>query len=1050
MNIQSQLNESRATRSLLIAIFALLLCKVGYSQEIPPPVDRDVDFASDIQPILQARCWSCHGAEKQESGLRLDRSEAAFIGGDSGKAILRNDSAKSLLIQHVSGVDPDHIMPPEGQRLSSEQIGLLRTWIDRGATWPESATTEKNNHWAYQPLKRVVPPNSPNASGHDWVVNPIDHFVLEKLQSEGIRPSSQADRYTLLRRLSLDLTGLLPTIEQVDAFVGDNNPNAYEVVVDRLLDSPHFGERWGRHWLDMARYADSDGYEKDNPRPDAYRWRDWVIDAINSDMPFDQFTIEQLAGDLLPEATDMQRLATAFHRQTLTNTEGGTDQEQFRVEACFDRTETTGAVWLGLTVGCARCHTHKYDAITQREYYQLFSFFNNGDEQTHVVPKSAEEVEAYRTEKAKFDVELSDAKAAFSSAEFIKAEENWEKEAVEKQKTVEQFERQRRYLENPSYKCDNSQVSFQSLKDGSFLVSGDKPVVADYTIAGQVKDARIQVVRLDLLTDKSLPKKGPGRAENGNFVISEIAIESSDSSDFSNPKQWEFQSAKADHEQNGFPASKAIDGKATDGGWAIANESGKPHWAEFQLKEPIEFKQPTYIRVRLLQQHGTQHTVGRCKIAFQPEASPESSLPEKIAKLILTPRDQRTESQQQELNEHFGHLNPSTKKAAKAIDELKKKEPAKPEVVARVLVQRTKDPRKTMVLRRGEFLEPITDAEVQPAGFATLPKLQTRLPVGDRLDLAQWLVSKENPLTPRVTVNHVWRLLFGTGIVKTANDFGVRGELPTHPELLDWLAAEFVGLDDGQPKTMKAWSRKSLIKTIVMSATYRQSSEYRSDLLEIDPQNRLLARQNRLRVEGEIVRDISLDVAGLLSRKVGGPSVYPLLPSGIAELSYAGNFKWNLSEGADKYRRGMYTFFKRTAPHPNLITFDCPDANLTCVDRSKSNTPLQALVALNNESFSEAARALAARALSSNSDLSDADRLTLAFRWCVARPPSEFEVAELEKLLKESLQWYQTHPEDAKKLVGSTKVQGLSPEMIAAWIATSRILINLDEFITRE
>ncbi len=1039
-------------KSLLITIYVGMLCYSANAQEVPAALSRDVDFTQDIQPILQARCWSCHGAEKQESGLRLDLREAAFIGGDSGKAILPNDSAKSLLIHHVSGVDPDHIMPPEGQRLTAEQIGLIRTWIDRGAKWPDLQASEKSKHWAYQPLK---PTARAEVKADDWAINPIDHFVLSKLQSHGLSPSPQADRYTLLRRLSLDLIGLLPTVEQVDAFVNDKRPNAYEVVVDRLLESPHFGERWGRHWLDMARYADSDGYEKDNPRPDAYRWRDWVIDAINSDMPFDQFTIEQLAGDLLPEATDMQRLATAFHRQTLTNTEGGTDQEQFRVEACFDRTETTGAVWLGLTVGCARCHSHKYDAITQREYYQLYAFFNNGDEQTQVVPKSADELESYRVAKAKFDSELSQAQSALMSAEFMQAELAWEKETLQKLDTKKKFELARRLLENPLFQCDQEHIAFKLLKDGSFLVSGENPVAADYTITGQLQDTTVQVMRLDLLTDKSLPKKGPGRADNGNFVISEVVVESSQTTDFSNAKPWKFQSAKADHEQTGFPATKAIDGKVTDGGWAIAGEFGKGHWAEFQLNEPIAFEKPTYVRVRMLQQHGTNHTVGRCKISFQAELSPESNLPEKIIKTLLIPQDKRSDTQQQELIEHFSHLNPFSKGAAKAIDELKKKEPPKPEVVARVFVQRTKDPRKTMVLRRGEFLEPMVDAEVQPSGFSTLPKLQTRLPVGDRLDLAQWLVSKENPITPRVTVNHVWRLLFGTGIVKTASDFGVRGDPPTHPELLDWLAAQFVGLDvtgmdDGQPTTIKAWSRKSLIKTIVMSATYRQSSEYRNDVIEIDPQNQLLARQNRMRVEGEIVRDISLDVAGLLSRKVGGPSVYPLLPPGIAELSYAGNFKWNLSEGADRYRRGMYTFFKRTAPHPNLITFDCPDANLTCVDRSKSNTPLQALVAMNNESFAEAARALAARALNDNLNSNDTDRLALAFRWCVARPPTEFEVTELEKLLNESRHWYEAHPDDAKKLVGSTKVDGRSAETIAAWITTARILINLDEFITRE
>ncbi len=349
---------------------------------------RSIDFERDIKPLFAKHCISCHGKEKQESGFRLDRRQAALLGGDNGVAIHAGKSSESRLIQFVQGDDPDRIMPPDGPRLSQEEIALLRAWIDAGATWPTSddQSTNEVNHWAYQPLTITSLPEVQNKT---WPRNAIDYFILANLESKQIGPSREADRHTLIRRLSLDLTGLLPSVDDVQAFVNDSRPNAYEVLVDRLLDSPHFGERWARHWLDMARYADSDGYEKDNPRPDAYRYRDWVIDAINDDMPFDQFTIEQLAGDLLPDATPLQRLATAFHRQTLTNTEGGTDQEQFRVEACFDRTETTGAIWLGLTVGCARCHSHKYDAISQREYYQMFAFFNNADEQTHSFPNHA-------------------------------------------------------------------------------------------------------------------------------------------------------------------------------------------------------------------------------------------------------------------------------------------------------------------------------------------------------------------------------------------------------------------------------------------------------------------------------------------------------------------------------------------------------------------------------------------------------------------------------------------------------------------------------------
>lgn len=1033
--------------SLLLWVCCAML-QPASAAEIPAAVQRDVDFVSDVQPILQARCWSCHGEEKQESGLRLDVRQDAFLGGDSGKVIVPSDGAGSKLVQYVAGVDPDHQMPPEGKPLTTEQIGVLRAWIDRGARWPDSASLAKqNNHWAYQPLGHYRPPHH---TDDNWSLNAIDQLILAKLRERNIHPSMTADRSTLIRRLNLDLLGLLPTLDEVDAFVNDSHPRAYEALVDRLLDSPHFGERWGRHWLDMARYADSDGYEKDNARPDAYRWRDWVIDAINSDMPFDQFTIEQLAGDLLPAATDMQRLATAFHRQTLTNTEGGTDQEQFRVEACFDRTETTGAVWLGLTVGCARCHSHKYDAVSQREYYQLFAFFNNGDEQTHVVPKSQADIEAYREAKEKFDVEW-----ALASEKLLRQQEQlgdalsaWESAMqVELAKAAKSpFEQVA--LRDAKIHNDGQPLTFKSLDDGSVLVSGDNLPSADYRLEAQLAAGRFAVLRLDALSDKSLPAKGPGLSKNGNFVLSEVSLETSATSDFAQPRRWTFSQATADHSQKGFEIEQAFDGQPGTG-WAIAPEFGKNHWAELRLSETLELAEPTYIRLRLLQQHGTMHNLGRFKISLQSDWTPAVTLPKEVATILAIEAAQRSEAQRQALLDYYSGLDATTKPLVEALEQLKKREPAKPELTVRVLAQRTQEPRKTLVLRRGEFLEPMLDAEVQPGGLSVLPPMLPRQPVGDRMDLAQWLVSTENPLTPRVTVNHVWRLLFGAGIVKTANDFGVRGDAPSHPELLDWLAREFIGIN-GQHSSgqVKAWSRKSLIRLIVMSATYRQSSALRRELMDIDPQNRWLARQNRLRVEGEIVRDISLDAAGLLSRKIGGPSVYPALPPGIAELSYAGNFKWTLSEGADRYRRGMYTFFKRTSPHPNLITFDCPDANLVCVDRNKSNTPLQALVSLNNESFAEAARALAKRVLAVQGD--DTARITTAFRLCMARSPSDYEQSQLSQLLADVRQYYAAHPDEAGRLVGNLAAPNTSVDVNAAWVSTCRIMINLDEFITRE
>ncbi len=1071
-----------ATGIVATGIVATSVVATGVvAAELPPAANRPIDFARDIKPLLSKHCWSCHGAETRESGLRLDTASGLLAGGDTGKAVVSGKSAESRLIQYIAGLDPKKRMPPDGDALSAEAIGLFRAWIDQGTVWPESEnpTAAKNTHWAYQPLRPAAPPAVNLA---DWPVNPIDRFVLAELEKRGLRPSPEADRTTLVRRLSLDLLGLLPSVAEVDAFVSDRNENAYERLVDRLLDSPHFGERWGRHWLDMARYADSDGYEKDNPRPDAYRWRDWVINAINTDLPFDQFTIEQLAGDLLPNATPMQRLATAFHRQTLTNTEGGTDQEQWRVEACFDRTETTGAVWLGLTVGCARCHSHKYDAISQREYYQLFAVFNNGDEQTTVVPKSDAEVAAYARAKADHDAAVAVLTDRIRAAQASQAAAygEWETQAQQAVAAHRANPLALHPLDNAAVASD-SELAFKRLDDSSWLVSGPNPEKAVYTLHGMIQRAGINGIRLDALADDSLPAKGPGRVAHGNFVLSELTLEVAKQSDFSDARKLALRDVRADIEQEPksakpWLAPHAIDGK-DETGWAISPQFGKSHWWTAALSEPLDATGTLHIRVRISQQHGQQHTIGRFKVTLQTGSPLSDAYPDAIAKTLAVPPDQRTADQRQQLLDHFSRSTAPTKGLFAELDELRKKEPAKAELPVRVLAQRVQNPRKTFVFRRGEFLHPITELETVPGGLATLPPLAARPgnAMADRMDLARWLVSPENPLTPRVTANHIWRQLFGVGLVRTPGDFGVRGERPSHPELLDWLAADFIAggtapsaaavgttagngaVASGSPANgapasgaARPWSRKALIKRIVMSATYRQSSRQRRELNDIDPQNRLLARQNRLRVEGEIVRDISLDAAGQLSRKVGGPSVYPPLPAGIAELSYAGNFKWNVSTGEDRYRRGMYTFFKRTSPHPNLTTFDCPDANLACLERRASNTPLQALTTLNNESFAEAARAFAQRILTTASMASDSERLAQAFRICVARAPQLEETRQLEELLAASTAWYAERPEQARELAGPAAVAGVPPERQAAWVATTRVLLNLDEFVTRE
>ncbi|MCC6510740.1 MAG: DUF1549 domain-containing protein, partial [Pirellulaceae bacterium] len=663
------------------------------ADELSPATQRSVDYQSDIQPLLKKHCVNCHGSDKQESGLRLDARTPALQGGDSGKAITVGNSAESRLIRYVAGLDPDHLMPPEGPRLTADQIGLLRIWIDRGAEWPESTSTTANlsNHWAYQPIRRVTPPTvdlpAPPAGAPPRVpINPIDQFIIAKQIPLGLELSPEADRYTLIRRLSLDLLGLLPSVEQVDAFVNDTRPQAYEMLVDQLLKSPHFGERWGRHWLDMARYADSDGYEKDNARPDAYRWRDWVIDAINADLPFDQFTIEQLAGDLLPNANDMQRLATAFHRQTLTNTEGGTDQEQFRVEACFDRTETTGAVWLGLTVGCARCHTHKYDAITQREYYQLFSFYNNGDEKTHVVPKSVTEIRDYEVAKLAYDQQLAmlESQLAEAQKELGPALVAWEADTHKllAEQAAQPFAR--KTLESISANAEGD-VTLAAQKDHSLLASGKNPDTSVYTIIAKTNVA-FDTLRLDALSDKSLPAKGPGRVAHGNFVLSEITLESSASEDFASATPLPLESATSDHAQADKPwlAKNAIDGDSTTG-WAIGPQYGQNHWAEFRLKEPQSAQADKYLRIRLVQQYGKQHTLGRFKLSVQTGTEPAIVIPPNIVKILGIAPAERKEKQRNELLQHFSQQAPATKPLHEKIEELKKQAPAKPELTVRVL-----------------------------------------------------------------------------------------------------------------------------------------------------------------------------------------------------------------------------------------------------------------------------------------------------------------------------------------------------------------------------
>jgi len=999
-------------------------------------VFADVDFDRDVRPILAEKCLVCHGPDDAQGGLRLTSlDEASRELSSGGIAIVAGDPDASEAIVRILHDDPDEVMPPpdKAESLTAEEKEILREWIVAGADWP--------GHWAYEPLDVSGPEGLDREIGDTAVRNPIDSFVLRRLDEEGIVPSPPASPEKLFRRLRIDLTGLAPGEAELADFlaVWKTDPDAaYAEAVDRLLGEKSFGERWGRHWLDRARYADSDGYEKDRNRPNAWRYRDWVIDAINRDMPFDEFTERQFAGDLLPGANTDDRLATAFNRQTLTNTEGGTDKEQWRVAAVMDRTETMGTVWLGLTLSCARCHTHKYDSITQEEYFRLYAYFNNGDETETLVPRSAEALAVWEKGVKRHRERVTEMEKTVTAIERMVVEQlpAWENRVREQ---LQAAGGEQAFVSLPVKKASApKKVALRMREDGTIHVTGDNPEAATYVLEGVLAPGAYTGLQLDVLCELAPGETGPGRSDHGNFVLNRITMRIGD-------EDVVFGGAGASHAQKGFPAAAALDDNAKAGregtGWAVAPRQGENHSAGFGFAEPAVIEEETPYRLELIQNYGTRHTIGRFRVRAMTRPT-EWLVPAEVRSVLEGAGEDRTGEEMRVVLSHFFSVHPETRKARSALDTLREAVPPRPDMKVRVLSERTHEPRTTHILHRGEFKEPRD--EVTAGTLAVLPPVEHRGERGDRLDLARWLVSGENPLPPRVVANQVWAYLFGEGLVATVNDFGVRGERPSHPDLLDWLAAEFV---------RSGWSRKELIRTIVLSSTYRQSSTHRPELESIDPKNRLLARQNRFRVEAETVRDLSLSVAGLLSGRVGGPSVFPPMPDGVADVNYNSAFAWKTSSGSDRYRRGLYTFFKRTAPHPNLMTFDCPDSNVTCVQRTRSNTPLAALITLNNEVFHEAAVGLAVRVLRSSESGGDRERLEEAFVWAMAREARAGEIDPLVDLLRASRNHYDSHPGDAALLLeglpAASKVEA-GPIELASWTATTRVLLNLDEFLTRE
>ena len=972
-----------------------------------------IDFQKKVQPIFAEHCLECHGTDTAKGGLALTSLKAATKTLESGQQAIvpgKPDTSEALLRMTTSHADD--VMPPpkKSKRPSAKDIETIRTWIAEGAEW--------SLHWAYRPISR---PDTRSSS----LTAQIDELILARLSKENIQPSPLADRITLLKRVTYDLTGLPPSREEVASFLRDPSPKAFTSLVDRTLASPHFGERWGRHWLDQARYADSDGYEKDSPRPDAWRYRDWVIDSINRDTPLNTFGIEQLAGDLLPNPTQDQLLATAFHRQTLTNREGGVDQEQFRNEAVFDRTETTGTVWLAHTVGCARCHSHKYDQISQREYYQLFAFFNNADEATTKVAASRSEMDAYAAKNADHLRQLESLRTTFQSLRGPLALNlgRWESDTRE---TISKLSGKTAIAVpiSPTKAVATSKANLIAQPDHSIKIDGETPATDTYTLDLKLPDGLVSGIQIEALPNP--PAKGPGRSPNGNFVLSRISITH-------NTKDLPLHSPKASFEQNGFPAVATLD-EDPETGWAIMGGTNKPQTLTVHFVQPIPPNAPRDITIRLehLYTKSKQHVLGHFRINALTGESEESVAPAELRRLVAIGSEKWTNEQRESIVDWLVYHDTRANAARTALSKAEANGPKEPVMEVRILRQRAANPRDTKILHRGEFLSP-TDS-VNANTPAILPALAIPSGQPSRLDFANWLFQPENPLTARVLANQIWMRLFGEGIVRTVADFGVRGESPSHPELLDLLASSL---------RSNGWSRKQLIRSIMLSQTYQRSSATRPDLADKDPLNTLLARQNRIRVEGEIVRDLHLASAGLLSRKIGGPSVFPPMPPEIAALSYANNFKWTESKGEDRYRRGMYTFFKRTAPYPELMTFDCPDANLTNVRRTVSNTPLQALTTLNAATFAEAALALGKQTASIESaERNDHERIRSLFTSVLLREPNPIEMESLIHLLSQARETFKQDTDSAKQFAGSVET--------AAWTALARTLLNTDELITRD
>ncbi len=1017
-----------------------------------PSASRPIDFARDIEPILKQYCYECHGPTKSRARLRLHAVDLIRKGGESGPILVPGRSGDSLLVQRVLGLGGDDRMPKDGDPLPAPAIDLLRAWIDQDAPMPEASSTpaaaasnpSADRHWAYARPKRPALPPVVNAS---WERNPIDRFVLARLERERLTPSPDAAKTTLLRRVTLDLTGLPPAPDEIDAFLSDGSPDAYDKVVDRLLASPHYGERWARPWLDLARYADTNGYEKDNRRS-IWKYRDWVIDALNRDLPFDQFTIEQIAGDMLPDASIEQKIASGFHRNAMTNEEGGVDPDESMYEMLVDRTNTTAAVWLGTTLACAQCHDHKYDPVTQKDYFRFLAFLANSDYDSRTSTDGTRFSEAKldlatpadekTRQRLQADVDRLDLKLKADTPAVRLAQSHWVRSMRAAQAAWTPL--------SPGEVRATGGVVLTTLADGSVLASGANAASTSYLVTADTTLQKITGLRIETLPDPSLPRGGPGRDPYGHFRVTGIQAEIAPTGGRGDRHQLvPFRTIKVDDSAYAFDPTELLSaGEGPQdrkrGSWAInaMRETERlPRQAVLAAEAPFGFPEGTRITVRIHHLDGTLgQGIGRFRLSATTAADPlaGADIPARLRPVLALPAAQRSKAQAADLAAFFQSTSPQLKPARGAL------------AAARKALGDLQTPSTLVMRERPSFERPSYELRLRGSFTARGPRVYAATPEAlhpmrddqpvNRLGLARWLVDERNPLVARVAANRLWEQVFGRGIVETSEDFGTQGSPPSHPDLLDWMATEFMA---------KGWSQKALLRLIVTSATYRQSSVVTPQLAERDPDNRLLARGPRFRMEAEMVRDVALAASGLLSAKMHGPSVFPQQPPGIWNMPYNSD-KWTTSEGEDRYRRSLYAFWRRTSPYPSFVTFDATSREFCTVRRVRTNTPLQALTLLNDPASFEAARALAKRMIAAGQ--AAPERAAFGVKLVLSRAATPAELDRLIALYQTERAHYATHADEAVRVTGQSDGSGV--EDLAAWTMVGNVLLNLDEAVTRQ